>query len=397
MRRPTLSLLLLITLTSTSYADSDDAKSKRGDVDENDQVVLVNAASKLGFQGPVAKIKRVFDARGMLRELPDGFEAMFDGRNLQLQNLDAIRTAYTNFEYDTAIKLIDDNESRILDNAASGDVLPALTELCQWRGLVAVGKDKQDEAVSWFAAAMRFDPTWTIDKKFAAGSVTKLIKRAKRESADAQEMGKLRVEADPDEAMVQIDGGKKQPITEKIQLPVGHHLVVVSAEGRKTGAELVEIAPNKLTRLPIHLDAASKSDQAAKLVDATIAAPPGTTRLKKTQKLSTYIGGAKLFVYVEDGGDEKVTLRVYDIGRKKVSGPVEIDVNASANTIQSKVLAALNPDNMLDPTSIMVIKEERSQHWYERWYVWAGVAALAGGGYLTYHYATREPTSVRGF
>src|SRR5262249_42362192 len=155
-------------------------------------------------------------------------------------------------------------------------------------------------------------------------------------------------------------------------------------EGRKTGAELVEIAPGKVTRLPIHLDAASKTDQAAKLVDATIAAPPGTTRLKKTQKLSTYIGGAKLFVYVEDGGDEKVTLRVYDIGRKKVSGPVEIDVNASANTIQSKVMAALNPDNMLDPTSIMVIKEERSQRWYERWYVWAGVAALAGGGYLTY-------------
>lgn len=396
MRRPTLSLLLLLTLSSTSYADSD--SKKHDDVDEADQVVLVNAANKLGYQGPVAKIKRVFDARGMLRELPEGFEAMFDGRNLQLQNVDAIRAAYTNFEYDTALKLIDDNEARILDNAASGDPLPALTELCQWRGLVAVGKEKPDEAVGWFAAAMRFDPTWTIDKKFAAGSVTKLIKRAKRESADA-ETGKLRVEADPDDGntMVQIDGGKKQPISEKIQLPIGHHLVVVSAEGRKTGAELVEIAANKLTRLPIHLEAASKTDQAAKLVDATISAPPGTNRLKKTQKLSAYIGGAKLWVYVEDGGDEKVTLRVYDIGRKKVSQPVEIDVNASANAIQSKVMAALNPDNLMDPTSIMVIQEQRSPHWYERWYIWAGVAALAGGGYLTYHYATREPTSIRGF
>src|SRR6185503_2198729 len=77
MRRPTLSLVLLLTLTTTTYADTNE---KHSDVDEADQVVLVNAASKLGFQGPVAKLKRVFDARGMLRELPEGFEAMFDGR-----------------------------------------------------------------------------------------------------------------------------------------------------------------------------------------------------------------------------------------------------------------------------------------------------------------------------
>jgi hypothetical protein len=401
MRCPALSLLLLITLTATTYADTDGegGRKKRDDVDESDQVVLVNAANKLGFQGPVAKIKRVFDARGMLRELPDGFEAMFDGRNLQLQNVDAIRAAYANFEYDTAEKLIEDNEARILDHAASGDPLPALTELCQWRGLIAVGKEKSDEAVGWFAAAMRFDPTWTIDKKFAAGSVTKLIKRAKRESAESTDTGKLRVDVDPEDksAMVQIDGGKKQPITDKIPLPVGHHLVVVSAEGLKTSAELVEIVPSKVTRLPMHLDQATRSDQAAKLVDATISAPPGTTRLKKTQKLSAYIGGAKLWVYVEDGGDDKVTLRVYDVGRKKVSKPVEIDVNMSSNTIQSKVMAALNPDNLIDPTGIMVIQEQRSTHWYERWYIWAGVAALAGGGYLTYHYATRAPTAVVGF
>jgi hypothetical protein len=397
MRRPTLSLLLIIISSTTAYADTTDETTtkKKGDVDEADQVVLINAASKLGFQGPVAKIKRVFDARGMLRDLPDGFDAMFDGRNLQLQNLEAIKTAYTNFEYDAALKLIDDNESRILENAVSGDPLPALTELCQWRGLIAVGKEKPDEAVRWFAAAMRFNPAWTIDKKFAAGSVNKLIKRAKR---DVEETGKLRIDADPDGAMVQIDGGKKQPITsEKIPLPVGHHLVVVSAEGRKSSADLVEVEANKVTKLPLHLEAESKSDKAAKLVDATISAAPGTTRLKKAQKLSTMIGGAKLYVFVEDGGDEKVTLRVYDIGQKKVSKPFEIDINSSANAIQSKVMAALNPDNMIEPTSIMVIENPRQQHWYERWYIWAGVAALAGGSSLTYHYATREPTSVRGF
>jgi len=61
------------------------------------------------------------------------------------------------------------------------------------------------------------------------------------------------------------------------------------------------------------------------------------------------------------------------------------------------VIAALDPDNMVEPTSVMIIEKQRHQHWYERWYVWAGVAAIAGGSYLGYSYMTREPTSLRGF
>jgi hypothetical protein len=45
----------------------------------------------------------------------------------------------------------------------------------------------------------------------------------------------------------------------------------------------------------------------------------------------------------------------------------------------------------------MLVREQHRQRWYERWYVWAGIAAVAGGSALTYHYATREPTEVRGF
>src|SRR5215467_6679564 len=143
MRCPTLSMLTLITFTTTAAAEPiDDAKGKKRS-DEGDQLVLVNATSRLE-PGPVTKIKRIFDARGLLHELPDGLEAILDGRNLQVQNLEAIRTAYTNFEFEKALKLIEDNENRILQNVGGGDPLPALTELSMWRGLIATGQDKSE-------------------------------------------------------------------------------------------------------------------------------------------------------------------------------------------------------------------------------------------------------------
>ena len=393
MRCPPLSILTLFTLTATAAADPvDDVKPKKSD---DDQLVLLNATSRLEA-GPVKKIKRVFDARGLLHELPDGLEAILDGRNLQVSNVEAIRTAYTNLEFDAALKLIDDNETRILQFAGGGDPLPALTELSMWRGLIATGQDRPDEAIEYFRTAVRFNPAWSLDKKLAAPSVNRLVKKARKST---NSLGRLRLEVEPETATVQIDGGKPQPASsDKLSLEAGYHLVVVAAEGRATYAELVEVENGRTTKLPVTLDPESTSDKAAKLVDATVAAPPGAARLKKAKKLSP-VAGTKTFVIVEDGSDDKLTLRVYDTTAKKVSKPVEIDINASSQAIASKVMAALDPDNMIEPGSvpIMLVREQHRQRWYERWYVWAGIAAVAGGSALTYHYATREPTEVRGF
>jgi hypothetical protein len=69
----------------------------------------------------------------------------------------------------------------------------------------------------------------------------------------------------------------------------------------------------------------------------------------------------------------------------------------SSNGIAAKLIAGLDADNWIEPTSVLVVEKQRSQRWYERWYVWVGVAAVAGGGFLGYQYMTREPTAVRGF
>ena len=362
--------------------------------EEDQQVVVINAASKLGSVGQIARLRRVLDSRNMLVKLDKNLEATLDGRNVLIADVDAIKEAYGSADYETALKIIDTDETRILGEAVSRDPIPALAELSQWRGIIAAALNQQDEALRWFRAAYRFNPAWVIDKKLASPRVRSLVKKAKRE---VTEMGTLRVNTDPEDARISIDGGEARAAGEKITLPVGKHLVMITAPKRKPYVELVDITQDETFRIDINLDDESTLDRAARLVDATAAAPAGKPRLKRARALAKLTGVPRMLV-IEDGGEDHVMVRLYDVDTKKVSKPLELDDQASSAAIARKVLAALEPDNMLEPTSVMVIeKPARSQRWYERWYVWAAVAAIGVGTYAGYEYMSREPTSVRGF
>ena len=386
-------ILFLTTQLSTRTARAgDDSGGPRDDRDK--AVVLLNATAKLGDLGPVNKIRRVLDTRGLLLDIPDGLAAALDGRNVQIADLDAIRDAYTNAKFAEALRLVEDNELRILQNVG-GDPMPALAELSQWRGLIAVGRDEKDEAIAWFRAALRFNPAWTLDSALAGPRVARLVKKAAKE---ATETGKLRIDAEPATATVQIDGGKPQPAGERLVLPAGHHLVTITAEGRTSYSELVEVTPDKTAKLAISLEKESKSDRAARLVDATVAAPPGEARLRKVKGVSRFVGATR-FLVIEDTSPDRTIVRVYDVDMSKISKQIDVEGSASSAAIARKVLAALEPENMVDARTVIVVGDgaPRPKRWYQRWYVWAGVAAVAGGGALGYHYATREPTAVRGF
>jgi hypothetical protein len=391
MRRVAASVALLLSF-SLQIASAND-EGARSDQDAEKPVVLLNATAKLGDLGPVQKIRRVLDTRGLLLDIPAGLAATLDGRNFQIADVDAIRDAYTNAKFEQALKLVEDNEARILQNAG-GDPMPVLAELSQWRGLIAVGQDDKDEAIAWFRAAIRFNPAWTLDSALAGPKVARLIKKARKE---ATETGTLRINAEPATATVQIDGGKAQPADEKLSLPTGHHLVTITAEGRTSYGELVEIAAGKITKVAISLDKETRSDQAARLVDATVAAPPGEARLKKVKGVSRFLGATR-FLVIEDSNPERTVVRVYDVDMKKISKQFDVEGSASSASIARKVLAALEPENMVDARTVIVVADgARPKRWYGRWYVWAGVAAALGGGALGYHYMTREPTSIRGF
>ncbi len=389
MRGLLTSAAVAATLFAATAARAEDAD------DTDEPVVVVNAASKLGSVDQIKRLRRVLDARNLLVKLPENLEATLDGRNVLIADLDSIKEAYASGEYDTALEIIEADEARILGEAINRDPIPALAELSQWRGIIAAALNKQDEALRWFRAAYRFNPAWNIDKKLASPRVRSMVKKAKREP---DQEGFLKVYTDPDDATVRIDGGEARAAGQKIALPVGTHLVMITAPKRKPYAELVDVAENDPVRIDINLDPETTLDRAARLVDATASAPTGKSRLKSARALAKLTGVSRMLV-VEDGGDDHVSVRLYDTDNRKVSKTFDLAGNASAETIARKIVAALDPDNLVDINTVVVnqrvIEGQRPTKWYARWYVWAAVGAVALGGYATYDYATREPTAVR--
>lgn len=386
MRSSTIiAFLAVLTLAPSAFADSDESSTE-------EQLVLLNAANKLGDLGQVDRLRRVLDQRGLLRRLPNTLEAALDGRSVVIKDIEAVKEAYGEADFGTALELIEADQERILRAVGSGDLVPALAELSEWRGMIYAAMKKEDQAVEWFRAAYRFNPAWTLEKKYASPSMVALTKRARRE---VTETGKLKIEADPDDAQVRVDG-KTYAANEKIELATGWHYLVVTAKDRAPWADLVEVTPGKLQKQAINLDAANKNDRAATLIDATVTAAPGKARLRESKRLlGTIDGGDKLLV-IEDGNDERVTIRLYDITEKKVSKPIELGNNMTSAAITRLVNAALDPDNMISANQVLVIDRMPAKPAiYERWYFWAGVAAIAVGGFAGYQYMTREPVAVR--
>lgn len=390
MKRP-LSLLALFALTTTAAAK--DGATPTEEVD-GEQLVLLNASAKLSDIGGIDRLRRVLGARGLLADLDEKLEATLDGRNVLIAEIEAIRAAYAKLEFSAALKIIQANEERILDNAGSGDMIPALAQLCEWRGLIAAAQEDAGEAIRQFRAAAWLNPAWQPDRKLGASpTIRKLVKKARR---PVDETGRLRVQSPVPNAMVTIDGGTPQPVGEKLELPAGIHLVTVTAEGHNTYAELVDLAEGAYERFEIDLDKESRADRAAKIVDATIAAAPGKARLQKVKRLAKLTKQTRYLV-LENGGDSNIKFRLYDIDAIKISKPIILDGSETSAEITAKITAALDPDNMQDPNTIMLVEQQRSQRWYERWYVWVGIGAVLGGGILTYQYMSREPEMVRGF
>jgi len=391
VKRTAITLLTLVALTTSATAK--DGTTPTEEVD-GDQMVLLNASSKLSDMGGLDRVRRVLEQRGLLAKLPERLEATLDGRNVLIAEIETIREAYAKFEYSAALKIIQANEERILTNAGSGDMIPALAQLCEWRGLIAAAQENSDEAIRQFRAAAWLNPAWQVDRKLGASpTIRKLVKKSRR---PIDETGRLRVDSPVPNAMMMIDGGKPQPVGEKIELPMGIHLVTVTADGYNTYAELVDLTENEYERFEIELDKESKADRAAKIVDATMAAAPGKARLAKVKRLAKLTKQTRYLV-VESGTDTSIKFRLYDIDAIKVSKPIVLDGSETSAEITAKITAALDPENMIDPGTIMVVEKQRSQRWYERWYVWVGIGAVVGGGILTYQYMSREPETVRGF
>ncbi len=385
----------LATLAGPAAADRAGRPGSAADrTDAGGGVVLVNATSKRGDIGTYEKLRRVLDANDLLIKLAPPMQQLMDGRRLAIEDLASIRDAYVRMEYDTALGIVDQNERRVVANAASGDPLPPLAALQLWRGLIALGQEEDPKALEYFRAAHRFDPTVLPDPAFRrAPTVQKLLRSA---AEPVKTTGKLKIELASAATVVTIDGGKPQDVSQRLSLATGLHVVIITERGMKPYLEIVNILPGQLERIAPELEPETMDDRAARLVDATVTAPPGRARLRSADEVARLIG-RKRFLYIEDMADGRMTIRVYDVATARVSKTVDLDLTVSESAIRRKLIAAVSPENMLDTTRVVLVEQPAaSKAWYERWYVWVGAAAVLGGGALGYHYMTQEPMFVSG-
>jgi hypothetical protein len=383
--------VVAVLVLTTAAAHADRHLITVADRDSDEQIVVVNAAGTVS--GQIARIHRALDQRGMLFHLSETLEATLEGRNMLPEDLESIKNAYASADYDTALKIIDEDEKRLLEHGTA-DVALSLSLLEGWRGMIAGAQNKDDDALRYFRAAWRFNPAWAIDKKLTSPRVRSIIINAHREVA---ETGTLKTIIEPDRAIVMIDGNEQKNAGDRIKLPVGFHLVQISADGKKTLAEIVDIVDGKSEKIDETLAPAGQLDKAAKILDETVAAPPGE-RLDRARALAK-LTGSNRFLMVEGATEDHVNVRLYDISLKKVSKTFSLDGSASSAAIVRDVKGAFDG---VSTTTLPDVhdgegEDDHQSHWYSKWYWYAGAAVILGGIILTVDYASRSPTTLKGF
>jgi hypothetical protein len=374
----TLLALALATATTAALA----AAPTTALAEDDEGVAVVNAASPVAGQasaGQLAKLRKRLDAMGVLHNTSPELAAALDGGDTA--DLTPVKDAFEKFDYDRAEELLEQSITDLLTTGDPERIAPPLAEMLHWRGMIADELDDATEAEIWFAASYRLDPERPVDNDATPPRVRRVIERARTaERPDGKIIIDL-VDEDEEQVRVAVDGGPMARLGGGVDVPAGYHLVVVTAPERSPYAKLVRVGPNRTVNLSVELSAESEVARARRARDSVAAARSDKARLKKARPLAKITGARKLLV-IE--GEDELVVRVFDLDARTVTAPLSLR-------------EATRPAVLADLLGVEggALGRDRDRRWYERWYVWVGVAALAGGGYVTYEMATREPTSIR--
>lgn len=379
MTRACMVIVGLLASITPAIADDDDHGEDFGE----DGVAVVNAAAPgvaPSSERQLARLRKRLDALGALHPTPPELAAALDGS--AGTDLAPIKEAFEKFDYDGAEELL---EQAVTDLLTTGDperIAKPLAELLHWRGLIADELDDAADAETWFAASYRLDPERPIDRETTPPRVRRVIEKARNADRPDGNIAIELVDLPDEDVRIAVDGGPLARLGGPLAVSAGYHLVVVTAPKKSPFAKLVRVSPNRTVDLAVELSPESDVARARRARDAVVAARSDKARLKKAKPLAKITGARKLLV-IE--GEEELIVRVFDLDARTVSAPMSLR-NASRTAVLADLLG-------VDAG----FRRDRDRAWYERWYVWVGVAALAGGGYATWELTHREPTSIRGF
>jgi hypothetical protein len=297
-----------------------------------------------------------------------------------LYDLGPIKNAYANFEFERADELIEDALAELLTHGGPEQLARGAAELLYWRGLVAAGDDRSDEAITWFTGAFRAAPDLEVDGETASPNVRSLISSARKSRPPLRPLYLDGSALDDPEAELAIDGGTPRPIEDQVDVAIGLHLVVVTAPKKKPFATLVDVRGGRDNGLTVDLDDEDDVARARRLRAETLSARSSDSRWRRARRLAKLTGARRLLII-----DGDTDVRVYDAVDDSVSSPMPL-----SRAAQPSVLAAL--------LGVDSGAAEASPAWHKRWYVWAAIGAVAAGASVgIYAYSQREPSRLEGF
>lgn len=390
---------LVVALTATASADDRGPRDDRGRDDDgerdrddrgpsadSDGVLVVNGAdARAGAANAseLVKLRKRLEALGVLQPASQAIVAALEGE--PPYDLDPIRNAYANFEFERADELIDSALSDLTTDGNPETMAEGAAELFYWKGLVAAVDDRTDEAVAWFAAVYRIEPDHEIDKATTPPKVRTLIEERAQQLEPRLRDVVFELTGDGTDAELVIDGGAPRAIPESMPMAQGYHLIVVTAPRRKPFGAIVEVRSRGTNSIPIDLGPEDDVARARRLRLETLDADSAEARLKRARRLAK-ITGARKFLVIEGERDDRdaLTVRVYDAVDDTESPPLALR-EATRPSVLAKLLGVDSG----------ALGSDGPPAWYKRWYVWAAVGAVAvGAGTGIYLYSQREPSRI---
>lgn len=312
------------------------------------------------------------------------------------------RVLYERADFESAIPVLESAVSQLRDGMAgasdSKDLIDALVLL----GLAHASIGDQEEAREAFRSVVVLEPSRQLDRVNYPPKMVSLFEEV-RASVRGQPVAVLVVQAAEPEAEVYVDGRLegKAPVTVE-DLPAGAHMVLVRGkEGKRSFARL-ELAAGAREVYQAPLEGRSLAE----------AGETDSERARQVRQLYTSLGAHVATGIVVIGGElpsGQVALQLYETrtgnfsqmlsaptGQDPVSAILDLVPSATAylteeGTLRTdRVSTSVTPldvdDNallssiLLDPVPIVeTVTVTRGLPWY----VWAGVAAVAGGGAAT--------------